>query len=189
LASAFHWDPSNFSESKGLSVTSYFYSPLLKPPEKDKVNSSLGYAIQAHLAVVRIDPITYDVKIIKYVISHDSGRILHKELLDGQIYGGLMHGIALALYEELKYDNIGNLLSTLFDSYETPTLSEAIGIDVEILHFETPMPYLPSGALGSGEGPIMGAPAAIANAVSNALRVRVNEVPIRPEKVMRWLSH
>ncbi|MBP1358061.1 MAG: xanthine dehydrogenase family protein, partial [Sulfolobus sp.] len=125
LASAYHWNPSEFNYDKPLSVTSYFYSPLLKPPENDKINSSLGYSIQAHLAVVKRDDIGF--KIIRYVISHDAGKILNKQLLEGQLYGGILHGIALTFYEELEYDERGNPLVTTFDSYESPTLSEVLG--------------------------------------------------------------
>ncbi|BFH73112.1 xanthine dehydrogenase family protein molybdopterin-binding subunit [Sulfurisphaera javensis] len=179
LVSAYHWDPSSFNYDKALSVTSYFYSPLLKPPQDNRINSSLGYAIQAHLAIVKKDEVTGDFKIIKYLIVHDAGKILNKNLLEGQMYGGLLHGIALTFYEELKYDELGNPLVTLFDSYESPTLSEVIDMEVELIHFETPAKYLPLGAYGGGEGPIMGAPAAIANAVSRLLGKRISEVPIR----------
>ncbi|ARM74738.1 xanthine dehydrogenase family protein molybdopterin-binding subunit [Acidianus manzaensis] len=178
LASAFHWNPNAFGDSESLTVTSYFYSPYLKPADGDKINSSLGYSIQAHLAVVEIDQTTEEIKIIKYVISHDAGKILNKKLAESQLYGGLMHGIALTLYEELKYEN-GIPQTLTFDSYETPTLSEALGMDVEFIHFETQSQYLPSGAYGLGEGPIMGAPASIANAVSRIIAKRITELPIR----------
>ncbi|QIW22942.1 xanthine dehydrogenase family protein molybdopterin-binding subunit [Sulfolobus sp. S-194] len=179
LVSAYHWNPSEFNYDKALSVTSYFYSPLLKPPEDNKINSSLGYAIQAHLAVVKRDEVTGEFKIVKYVISHDAGKMLNKNLLEGQIYGGLLHGIALTFYEELKYDDRGNPLVTLFDSYESPTLSEVIETQVELIHFETPAKYIPTGAYGGGEGPIMAAPAALANAISRLIGKRISELPIR----------
>ncbi|WP_205760720.1 xanthine dehydrogenase family protein molybdopterin-binding subunit [Acidianus sulfidivorans] len=177
LASAFHWNPNLFGDSISLVVTSYFYPDELKPAEGDKINSSLGYSIQAHLAVVEVDPITEEIKVKRYVISHDAGKILNRELAESQLYGGLMHGIDIALYEELKYDK-GIPQTLTFDSYESPTLSEAIGMEVKFIHFETNSPFLPSGAYGLGEGPIMGAPAAISNAVSR-MGKRITELPIR----------
>lgn len=177
LVSAYHWNPSEFNYNKPLSVTSYFYSPLLKPPENDRINSSLGYSIQAHLAVVKRDDIGF--KIIRYVISHDAGKILNKQLLEGQLYGGILHGIALTFYEELKYDERGNPLVTTFDSYESPTLSEVLGTDVEFIHFETESNYLPSKAYGGGEGPIMVVPAVLCNAISRLIGKRVSYLPVR----------
>lgn len=184
LASAFHWDPSAFFkegevQKDFLTVTSYFYSPLVKPAEGDRINSSLAYAIQAHLAVVELDDITSEIKVLKYVISHDAGKILNKDLMESQLYGGLLHGLALTLYEELKYDSNGVPQTTTFDSYESPTLSEVLGMEVKFIHFETPSKYLPSGAYGVGEGPIMAVPAVIANAVSKILGKRVTELPIK----------
>lgn len=179
LASAYHWDPSAFNYDKPLSVTTYFYSPLIQPADGNRINSSLGYAIQAHLAVITRDENTGEFKIIKYIISHDAGKILNKNLLEGQLYGGLLHGIALTFYEELKYDERGNPLITTLDSYETPTLSEILDTKVEFIHFETPAKYLPLGAYGGGEGPIMITPAVIANGVSRLLGRRISELPIR----------
>lgn len=184
LASAFHWDPSTFYKQGEipkdyLTVTSYFYSPLIKPPNGDKINSSLGYAIQAHLGIVKIDEMTGEVKILKYVISHDAGKVLNKDLMESQLYGGLLHGIAISLYEELRYDRNGVPQVLTFDSYESPTLSEVLNMEVKFIHFETPSKYLPSGAYGVGEGPIMGVPAVLANAVSKIIGKRITELPIK----------
>ena len=178
LAAAYHWDPSKFNYDKALSVTAYFYSPLLGPPQNERINSSLGYAIQAHLAVVKRDEMG-GFKIVKYVISHDAGKILNKNLLEGQLYGGLLHGIALTFYEELRYDERGNPIITTFDAYESPTISEVLDTEVEFIHFETESKYLPSKAYGAGEGPIMAAPAAICNAISRLLGKRISSLPIR----------
>ncbi len=187
LASSFHWDP--YSYQGNLSIVTFYSYPFLKPAEGDKINSSLGYAIQAHLGIVKVDPITYDVKILKYIIIHDVGKILKKELLEGQTIGSLFHGIAETLYERLTYDEEGNPLVTTFDAYETPTLSEALDIEVVMKHFESQIDYIPSGALGAGEGPMMGVLATIINAISNALGRRIkSEVPITPEKLMEVMK-
>ena len=177
LVSAYHWNPSAFNVGFPLVSTGYFYSPLLKPVDGDRINSALAYGINAHLAVVKI--IDGQVKVVKYVVSHDIGKILEKDILEGIMTGSIIHGINLALYEELKYDERGNPLVTTFDSYESLTLGDLVDTDIQYIHFETPSPYIPSGAYGGGEGPIMGAPAAIANAVSRLLKRRVSETPIR----------
>ncbi|AWR95812.1 xanthine dehydrogenase family protein molybdopterin-binding subunit [Acidianus brierleyi] len=186
LASAFHWDP--YSAQGNLSVVMYYSSPFLRPPDNDRINSSLAYGIQAQMAIVKIDPLTYDVKIEKFIIIHDVGKILKKELLEGQVLGSLFHGIDMALYEKIAYDDNGNPIVTTFDSYETPTFSEALGIDVEIKHFETITDYLPSKAFGAGEGPIMGVPSTILNAISNAIGKRITQIPISPEKIMKIIK-
>ncbi len=183
LASSFHWDP--YSAQGNLSVISYYSSPFLKPPDNDRINSSLAYGIQAQLAIVRIDPLTYDIKLEKFVIVHDVGKILKKEFLEGQALGSLFHGLDMTLFEKIIYDENGNPLVTTFDAYESPTFSEALGINVKIEHFETITDYIPSKAFGAGEGPIMGVPSTIVNAISNAIGKRVNEIPVSPEKLMR----
>jgi 2-furoyl-CoA dehydrogenase large subunit len=177
LASSFHWDP--YSSPGNLTVTVFYHSDLLYPAEGDKVNSSLGYSIQGHLAVVKVDPLTHDVKVKRYVVIHDVGKVLKEELLDGVMYGSVLHGLAEALYERLDYDPNGNPLVTTFDAYETPTLADVIGMEVTLKHLESEVKFLPSGALGAGEGPIMGVLATLANAVSDALKRRINRVPMR----------
>ena len=180
IAAAVHWDPGGLPEGVegGLSVVYYFQPPTVKAPIGDRVNSSAAYAIQAHLAVVELDD---DIKVVKYVVAHDAGKILKRELLEGQLHGGIHHGIAMALYEELKYGEDGVPRSLLLDTYGTPTLSEFVDLDVELIHFESITDYLPSSAYGAGEGPVMGAPAAVANAVSDLLGVSVRSLPIRAE--------
>jgi len=178
LTSMFYWDPASFGDVKGLSVSSYFFPSTLSPPQGDKINSSFGYSIQAHLAIVEQDEVTGEIKVKKYIVSHDSGKILNKDLVENQMLGSLLQGIAITFYEELKYSK-GTPLVTLFDTYETPSLAE-INFSVQILHFETELDYLPSKALGIGEGPIMGVPSAIANAVSNLLGKRISRIPIKP---------
>ncbi|MEM1570935.1 MAG: xanthine dehydrogenase family protein molybdopterin-binding subunit [Pyrobaculum sp.] len=178
IASAVHWDPGGLPEGvdPDLSATVFFHPPTVKAPEGDRVNSSATYALQAHLAVV--EEADGDVRLVKYVVAHDAGRILKRELLDGQLYGGVHHGVCMALYEELKYGEDASLRSLLLETYGTPDLSHFVGLEVELIHFETPVGYLPSGALGSGEGPVMGAPAAVANAVADLLKRGVSSLPV-----------
>ncbi len=169
-----------------LSATVFYQPPTVKAAEGDKINSSATYAIQAQLAVIELDPNTYDIKVKKYVIAHDAGRVLKREFVDGQLMGGLMHGLALTLYEELMYDDQGNPLTTSLDIYETPTLAEAVGMEVEFIHFETPTKHLVSGgAHGVGEGAMMGVPAAIVNALASIIGKAITDLPLRPYKIMR----
>ncbi|BCU70926.1 xanthine dehydrogenase family protein molybdopterin-binding subunit [Stygiolobus caldivivus] len=177
LVSAYHWNPSAFNVNFPLASTGYYYSPLLRPVEGNRINSALGYGINAHLAVVKMSE--GQIKVIKYVVAHDIGKILEKDILEGIMTGSIVHGINMALYEELKYDERGNPIVTTLDSYESLTLGDLVGTEIEFIHFETPSPYIPSGAYGGGEGPIMGAPAAIANAVSRLVKKRISETPIR----------
>jgi len=178
LASAVHWDPGGLPEGVdgNLSASVFFQPPVVKAPIGDRANSSAAYAIQAHLAVV--EEVDGEIRLVKYVVAHDAGRILKRELLDGQLHGGIHHGVCMALYESLKYDKEGYLQSLIMESYGTPDLSHFVGVDISLIHFETPVGYLPSGALGSGEGPVMGAPAAVANAVSDLFKTSVKSLPI-----------
>nr|KJR71470.1 MAG: hypothetical protein TU36_07785 [Vulcanisaeta sp. AZ3] len=79
-------------------------------------------------------------------------------------------------------------MTTSLDIYETPTLAEAVGIDVEFIHFETPSKILPSGAHGIGEGAMMGVPAAIVNALASIINKAITDLPLRPYKIMRAIE-
>ncbi|MFN3804893.1 MAG: xanthine dehydrogenase family protein molybdopterin-binding subunit [Pyrobaculum sp.] len=178
LVSMVHWDPGGLPEGVegDLSAVAYFHPPTVKAPVGDRVNSSAAYAIQAHLAVV--EEIDGEVRLIRYVVAHDAGRILNLRLLEGQLAGGIHHGICMAMYEELKYGPDGVPMSLTLESYGVPDLSDFVGVEVSFIHFETPVAYLPSGALGSGEGPVMGAPAAVANAAADLYKKTVTQLPI-----------
>jgi 2-furoyl-CoA dehydrogenase large subunit len=190
MASSINWDPGSLPEGldASLSATVFYQPPTVKAAEGDRINSSATYAIQAQLAVIELDPATYDIKVRKYVIAHDAGRVLKREFVDGQLMGGLMHGLALTLYEELMYDDQGNPVTTSLDIYESPTLAEAVGIDMEFIHFETPTKHLVSGAHGVGEGVMMGVPAAIVNALASIIGKAVTDLPLRPYKIMRAIE-
>jgi 2-furoyl-CoA dehydrogenase large subunit len=182
LAAAVQWDPGSLPEGldANLSVTVYYQPTTVKAPQGDRLNSSATYAVQAHLAVVEVDRETGEVRVLRYVVSHDSGRIFRREFVDSVMMGSILQGIGMVLHEELGYSDDGEPLVTTFDAYESPTLSDALGIDIELVHFETVARHLLSGAHGVGEGPIMGVPAALLNAVSNALGRPINELPLRP---------
>ena len=156
----------------GLEVTR-FYDPYF------------GTASNAtHVAVVEVDRDTYEVKIQRYIVVEDCGRMINPMIVDGQVRGGVAQGIGAALYEEVVYDEAGQLLTGSLVDYLVPTASELPPIEVH--HIETPSPTTLGGFRGMGEGGTIGAPAALANAVSDALAplgIEINELPITPQRL------
>jgi carbon-monoxide dehydrogenase large subunit len=119
------------------------------------------------------------------VIGHDCGTVINPLLVDGQVLGGFAHGIGNALYEEPFYDETGQPQSTSYLDYALPSAVEVP--PVELVHLHTPSPLNPLGAKGAGEGGTIPVPAAIANAVEDALRpfgARITELPLSPAKVV-----
>ncbi|MFP3211326.1 MAG: xanthine dehydrogenase family protein molybdopterin-binding subunit [Thermocladium sp.] len=187
IAAAAQWDPGSLPKDvdANLSITVYYQPPTVKAAAGDKINSSAMYAFQAHMAVVRIDPASRDVKLLKYIVIHDSGKMYKKEFVDGQIHGGVFQGIAAALYEELAYGNDGQPMVLTWSDYESPSLGDALWMStMDVLHMETPLEIFPSKAAGVGEGPMMGSPVAIANAVANALGKPINKLPLHLDDLL-----
>lgn len=142
------------------------------------------FANACHVAEVEVDPATGAVAITRFLVAEDAGRLVNPAIVDGQIQGGVVQGIANALYEELIYDDRGVLVTTSLMDYLPPTLHEVP--DIEIAHMETTSPQSITGAKGVGEGGTIGAPAAVANAVSDALAhlgVQVNHLPATPHRL------
>jgi carbon-monoxide dehydrogenase large subunit len=142
-----------------------------------------------HAAVVEIDPETYQVSVRRYVVAEDAGRIINPLIADGQVHGGVAQGIGAALYEEVVHDADGQILSASLMDYLVPTACEIPPI--EALHIETEPPGNIGGFRGLGEGGAIGAPAAIANAISDALAplgIEVREVPVTPERLYRLIE-
>ena len=120
---------------------------------------------------------------------HDAGTIINPMIAEGQIYGGALHGLGGALFEELQYDDDGQCLTGSFMDYLVPTASEAPVID--IAHVVSPSPLTPLGSKGLGESSSMTVPAAIANAVSDALGplgVRITELPMSPTRLWELIE-
>jgi 2-furoyl-CoA dehydrogenase large subunit len=183
LAGASHWHPSNLSgkAAEGLALTVTYTLPISPPDEDDRVNSSACYGFIADVCAVEIDAETAEVAVRSYVTVHDAGRLLNPLLADGQIRGGLAHGLGAALLEEHRYDEDGNLMTGTFLDYLPPTATELPR--VVSAHLESPSPLTPLGAKGLGEGNTMSAPAAIANAVADALDVDAIELPATPQRI------
>ncbi len=137
-----------------------------------------------HIAEVEVDPETGGVVVRRFVVAEDAGRLINPMIADGQIRGGVAQGIANALLEEVVYDEDGNILTTSLMDYLPPTAAEIP--DVEILHLQTLSDASITGAKGLGEGGTIGAPAAVLNAVNDALAhlgVELNQMPATPERV------
>jgi carbon-monoxide dehydrogenase large subunit len=141
-----------------------------------------------HVAVVEVDIDTGGVRLDRFVVVEDAGLLINPVIVDGQIAGGVVQGIANALYEEIVYDDAGNILTTSLLDYLPPTMSEIPPI--EIHHLETITDASITGAKGLGEGGAIGAPAAVINAVSDALRplgVEVNWMPATPTRLRQLI--
>ncbi len=137
-----------------------------------------------HAAVVEVDSGTGQVTVNRFVVVEDAGLLVNPMIVDGQIHGGVAQGIANALYEELIYDGDGNLLTASLMDYLPPTALEIP--DIEITHLATISDSTITGAKGLGEGGTIGAPAAILNAISDALTplgIEVNEMPATPARL------
>jgi CO/xanthine dehydrogenase Mo-binding subunit len=156
----------------GLEATSYF------GPESGTTASGV------HAMIVEVDPATLLVEIKKYVVVHDCGRVINPLILDGQIHGGVAQGIGNAFYEQLVFDENGQLLNASFMDFLLPTALDVPRI--QIGHYETPSPLNPLGIKGAGEAGAIPTGALFAQAVENALRdfgVEILEIPLSPNRL------
>jgi 2-furoyl-CoA dehydrogenase large subunit len=187
LAGRAHWNTESLPEGMetSLQATAVFGFTVAKAVDaEDRVNSSNTYGFIAEVMAVEIDPGTAAIRIVKYVTVHDAGTIINPMIVEGQIYGGALHGLGGALYEELAYDDEGQLLTGTFMDYLVPTASEAPEIDIE--HIVSPSPLTTLGSKGLGESSSMTVPAVIANAVSDALAplgISITELPMTPSRL------
>jgi 2-furoyl-CoA dehydrogenase large subunit len=184
LAGVVHWNPESLPPGvgPGLHEAAFDAAPNLAPPDdEDRVASSAAHGFLADLAVVEVDRATGQVRVLDYVTVHDAGRLLNPLLVEGQVRGGFAHGAGAALFERVVYDEDGNLLTGTFMDYLCPTAPDLPRMTIG--HRETPSPFTTLGAKGLGEGTTMSAPAAIANAVADALAVDAIELPLTPARV------
>jgi carbon-monoxide dehydrogenase large subunit len=137
-----------------------------------------------HAAIVEVDIETGKAAIERYVVAEDAGLLINPMIADGQVHGGVAQGIGNALFEEIVYDDRGNPLSTTLADYMPPTAREIPAI--ELHHAETPSTNSITKAKGLGEGGGIGAPAAVINAINDALApfgVVIDEMPATPQRV------
>jgi aerobic carbon-monoxide dehydrogenase large subunit len=156
----------------GLEETHYFH------PEANT------YSNGVHAAIVEVDLETGVVAVKRYVVSHDCGRVINPAVVDGQVRGGVAQGIGNALYEEIVFDEEGQPKTTSYRDYLVPTAVEVP--NVEVHHLETLSTRNPEGIKGTGEGGSMAAPAAVANAINDALAplgITLDGIPMTPDRV------
>ncbi len=150
------------------------------------------FSSSCHAAVVAIDPETGVVDVLRYVIAHDTGKAISTRMLEGQIHGGYAHGLGYALYEAAVYDPDGTFRSATFLDYSIVSAGE-VTTQAELIHIDTPTDSNPEGFKGAGESGTIPVPAAIANAVEDALRKRradaiVDHLPITPDRITAMLN-
>ncbi len=163
--------------SPGLEATSY------RSPE------GMPTASGSNVAEVEVDIGTGEVQLLAYSVGHDCGRIINPKMVDGQIVGGVVHGIGNALFERMHYDGSGQPLNTNYGEYLLPLASEMPRI--AIAHQETPSPFNPLGVKGAGEGGTIPAASAIVAAIENALEpfdVVIDSYPVSPEELCRLID-
>ncbi|MEQ3553309.1 xanthine dehydrogenase family protein molybdopterin-binding subunit [Pseudonocardia nematodicida] len=185
-AGVVHWDPAGLPEG----VPARLYAEAEFSPREtraatadDRINSSLCYGFVAEIVAVSIDPDTLEIAIDRVSSVHDAGTVLDQTLLDGQVYGALVHGLGGAGYEEFTHAPSGQPTSATFLDYLCPTSAEA-GFELRTDHVVTPSPLTPLGAKGCGEGSSMSFPVAYANAVADALAphgIAITSLPLHGE--------
>ncbi|GBC68816.1 Caffeine dehydrogenase subunit alpha [archaeon HR01] len=140
----------------------------------------------AHVCVVEVDTETAEWRIVRYVVVHDPGVIVNPLIVEGQLHGGTLQGLSQTFLEEVVFDGDGNLLTTSFMDYLIPSSVEAPNIEVH--HHETPSPLNILGVKGVGEAGTIIAPPALANALSDALGVKLNSTPVKHGELLRALA-
>lgn len=156
-------------------------------------NGAPAWASSCHVAVVEVDLETGSVAMLRYVIAHDSGRAINPLLLEGQLHGGYAHGLGYALFEEAIHSEDGRHLSASFLDYTIPSPPD-LAVEPELIHTETPSSHNPEGFRGVGEAGTIAVPAAVANAIEDAVRaagceVTVDEVPVTSLRLWEALRH
>ena len=185
LAGRAHWNSASGGLEPGLQATAVFgFAEAAAVDLDDRVNSSNTYGFIAEVMAVEVDPETARVEIVRYVTVHDAGTIINPAVAEGQIYGGALHGLGGALWEELAYDESGQCLTATLMDYAVPCATQAPTLD--IVHVASPSPLTPLGSKGLGESSSMTVPAALANAVGDALAplgVPITALPVTPARL------
>lgn len=150
---------------------------------------TVTYASAVHVALLEVDPETGLVTILRYVVAHDCGHVVNPKIVDGQIHGGVAQGIGGGLWEAIAYDGGGQLLTGSLMDYAVPKARDLPR--VETIHLDYPSPRNPLGVKGVGEGGAIAPPAALANAIEDALTpfgVRITEGPVTAERIVALIS-
>ncbi|MBV1699430.1 MAG: xanthine dehydrogenase family protein molybdopterin-binding subunit [Hyphomicrobiales bacterium] len=174
----------------------YSDTSTLPPEARDELTATKTYdpvfgttTSATHIAVVEIDPETYQVRVDGFAVAEDCGRLVNPMIVDGQVHGGVAQGIGAALYEEVIYDDDGQITTANLADYVVPSACEIPAM--QVVHLESASPTTLGGFRGMGEGGTIGAPAAMANALSDALAplgIEINELPATPERLFRLVE-
>ncbi len=149
----------------------------------------LTYTNGSHVAEVEVDPDTGAVKITRYVVVHDCGRMINPMMVEGQVLGGVVHGIGATLLEWMRYDDQGQPATVTYADYLLPTCD--VVPRIEIHHMESPTPLNPLGVKGAAESGTIGAPAVIVSAIEDALRplkIRIRDLPVTPARLRALIA-
>jgi carbon-monoxide dehydrogenase large subunit len=170
-----------------------FARPGVTPPDFEATAyhhvPTVTYASAVHVAQVEVDPDSGGVRLLRYVVAHDCGTVINPMIVEGQVHGGVAQGVGGGLLEEMAYDETGQLLSGSLMDYGVPRADDLPLI--ECVHLEYPSPRNPLGAKGLGEGGAISPPAAIANAIDDALAplgVRITATPVLPARVRQAIQ-
>ena len=196
------WEPGKFSvkgaPEKSKTIQELVFAAYTNHPQGMEAGfeathyydpPNLTFPSGAYICVADIDSDTFEIKVRRFVAIDDCGNIINPMIVQGQIHGGLTQGIAPAMYEELLYDDDGNILNGTLMDYLVPTAVESPSWETG--HTITPSPHHPIGAKGVGESPTVGAPPAIANAICDALKpygITHLDIPITPFKIFKTLQ-
>ena len=173
-------------------VPGYALPPGVEPGLESSVNfmpTGLAYSNSVHAAQVEVDIETGAVTIRRYLVVSDCGRLVNPMMVDGQVRGGVVHGIGNGLFEWMGYDDEGQPLTTNFADYLLPSATDVPSI--ELAYKETPSPMNPIGVKGVGESGTVPAAAAIASAIEDALRpyaIKISEVPVKPGHIVAMIG-
>jgi CO/xanthine dehydrogenase Mo-binding subunit len=161
--------PVDEDDEPGLEDRDFF-----SPPQSTFANGM-------HAVVVETDPETAEIRVLRYCVVHDCGRVINPMIVEGQVHGGVAQGVAGALYERMAYDEHGQLLNASFMDFLMPYATEVPTIEVD--HLETPSPLNPLGIKGAGEAGVIPGAAAFAAAIEDAEGFRISSMPISPSEL------
>ncbi|HEX5146007.1 MAG TPA: xanthine dehydrogenase family protein molybdopterin-binding subunit [Conexibacter sp.] len=176
----------------GLEARATYQPPGLEdePRPDGKMNGACTYTNASHAAIVRVDEQTGVVKVLRYVVVHDCGRVINPMIVAGQVHGGVVQGIGGVIYEELPYGDGGQPMATTFMDYLVPTAAEIPPLDLH--EIESPAPETAYGVKGAGEAGIIGPAPAICRAVEHALEdlgvAEIVTTPLKPQVVRELIA-
>ena len=156
-------------EEPGLEATGW-YSPIRST-----------FANGVHAAVVETDPETAEIRVLRYCVVHDCGRVINPMIVEGQVHGGVAQGVGGALYERIVYDESGQLVNASFMDFLMPYASEVPAVEID--HLTSPSPLNPLGVKGVGEAGVIPGHAVLASAIEDAEGIRIDAMPISPSEL------